>query len=196
LRVSRSWKVLRSRCLGRFERIGGIQELIPPLFRHASGSQQQKDNASDAHQDSDTADDARAGLGDAVIIAGQRPAEEIPAFLDAADLLVSPRSSGTNTPLKIYQYLRSGRAIVATRLLTHTQVLDDAVAILTEPTPEGFAAGILAGIEDPTMARGVGERARHLAETKYSYEAYLARTRQAVAHVTGAPATQVAGGAA
>jgi glycosyltransferase involved in cell wall biosynthesis len=143
-----------------------------------------------------TADAARAGLGDAVIFAGQRPAEEIPAFLDAADLLVSPRSSGTNTPLKIYQYLRSGRAIVATRLLTHTQVLDDTVSILTEPTAEGFAAGMLAGIDDPDMARGVGERARHLAETKYSYEAYLARTRQAVAHITGAPAAQVAGGAA
>jgi glycosyltransferase involved in cell wall biosynthesis len=142
------------------------------------------------------ADAARAGLGEAVIFAGQRPAEEIPAFLDAADLLVSPRSSGTNTPLKIYQYLRSGRAIVATRLLTHTQVLDDSVSILTEPTPEGFAAGLLAAIDDPGMARGVGERARHLAETKYSYEAYLARTRQAVAHITGAPAAQVAGGAA
>jgi glycosyltransferase involved in cell wall biosynthesis len=143
-----------------------------------------------------TADAARAGLGEAVIFAGQRPAEEIPAFLDAADLLVSPRSSGTNTPLKIYQYLRSGRAIVATRLLTHTQVLDDSVSILTEPTPAGFAAGILSGIDDPGMARGVGQRARHLANTKYSYEAYLARTRQAVAHITGAPAAQVAGGAA
>jgi glycosyltransferase involved in cell wall biosynthesis len=142
------------------------------------------------------ADAARAGLGDAVIFAGQRPAEEIPAFLDAADLLVSPRSSGTNTPLKIYQYLRSGRAIVATRLLTHTQVLDDRVSILTEPTPEGFAAGILSGIDDPGMARGVGERARQLADTKYSYEAYLARTRQAVAHLTGTPTAQVAGGAA
>jgi glycosyltransferase involved in cell wall biosynthesis len=142
------------------------------------------------------ADAARAGLGDAVTFAGQRPAEEIPAFLDAADLLVSPRSSGTNTPLKIYQYLRSGRAIVATRLLTHTQVLDDSVSILTEPTAEGFAAGMLAAIDDPGMARGVGERARHLADTKYSYEAYLARTRQAVAHITGAPAAQVAGGAA
>ena len=40
------------------------------------------------------------------------------------DVLVSPRSRGTNTPLKIYQYLRSGKPIVATRLLTHTQVLE------------------------------------------------------------------------
>ena len=44
------------------------------------------------------------------IFAGQRPAEEIPQFLDAADVLVSPRSRGTNTPLKIYQYLRVGPA--------------------------------------------------------------------------------------
>src|SRR5262249_39130205 len=66
-----------------------------------------------------------AGVRDVVIFAGLRPAEQIPAFLDAADVLVSPRSTGTNTPLKIYQYLRSGRPIVATRLVTHTQVLDD-----------------------------------------------------------------------
>jgi hypothetical protein len=29
----------------------------------------------------------------------------------------------------------------------------------------------------------VGARARHLAETKYSYEAYLTRTREACAHL-------------
>ena len=69
---------------------------------------------------------ARAGgTEDAVVFAGERPASEIPAFLLAADVLVSPRSRGTNTPLKIYQYLRSGKPIVATRLLTHTQVLSD-----------------------------------------------------------------------
>ena len=53
------------------------------------------------------------------------------------DVLVSPRSRGTNTPLKIYQYLRSGKPIVATRLLTHTQVLSDETAILTGATPRG-----------------------------------------------------------
>ena len=128
---------------------------------------------------------AAAGIGDAVIFAGQRPAEEIPAYLDAADVLVSPRSLGTNTPLKIYQYLRSGRPIVATRLLTHTQVLDDDVSFLTEARPEAFGAGILAAIADPERARAVGARARHLAETKYSYEAYLSRTREACAHLFG-----------
>ncbi|HEX6974579.1 MAG TPA: glycosyltransferase family 4 protein [Vicinamibacterales bacterium] len=138
------------------------------------------------------ADAERAGLGSAVIFAGQRPAEEIPLFLDAADVLVSPRSTGTNTPLKIYQYLRSGRPIVATRLLTHTQVLDDEVAILTEATPDGFAGGILAAIGDPARAREVGMRARALAETKYSYDAYLARTRQACAYLTPRVAGSVA----
>jgi glycosyltransferase involved in cell wall biosynthesis len=120
-----------------------------------------------------------AGIEEVAIFAGERPAFEIPAYLLASDLLVSPRSRGTNTPLKIYQYLRSGRAIVATRLLTHTQVLSDETAILTGTTPEEYALGILAGLNDPERAAGIGRRARELAETKYSYEAYLARTRQA-----------------
>jgi glycosyltransferase involved in cell wall biosynthesis len=137
-----------------------------------------------------------AGIGAATIFAGQRPAEEIPAYLDAADVLVSPRSLGTNTPLKIYQYLRSGRPIVATRLLTHTQVLTDDVAYLTEPTAAAFGAGILSAIDDPERARAVGARARHLADTKYSYEAYLTRTRQACAHLFGDRAPQMAGGVA
>jgi glycosyltransferase involved in cell wall biosynthesis len=126
-----------------------------------------------------------AGIEGVVIFAGERPAGEMPAFLLASDLLVSPRSRGTNTPLKIYQYLRSGKAIVATRLLTHTQVLSDQTAILTGATPHEFAAGILSGLADPAGANAIGARARELAETKYSYEAYLERTRQACAAIGG-----------
>jgi glycosyltransferase involved in cell wall biosynthesis len=138
---------------------------------------------------------ARAcGALSGTIFVGQRPAPEIPGYLDMADVLVSPRSTGTNTPLKIYQYLRAGRPIVATRLLTHTQVLDDDVSVLTDPTPEGFAAGIVAMIADPARARAIGARARALAETKYSYEAYVERTRQAYAYLGPARDPQLAGG--
>lgn len=139
---------------------------------------------------------AASGLDGAVMFAGERPSTDIPAFLDAADVLVSPRSRGTNTPLKIYQYLRAGRAIVATRLLTHTQVLDDAVAVLTEPTAEAFAAGIVRALADPVLSAELGARAAALAATKYSYDAYLARTREAVSRLGGPPAAQVAGGLA
>jgi glycosyltransferase involved in cell wall biosynthesis len=122
---------------------------------------------------------ARAiGVEDRTIFAGEQPPAAIPAFLLAADVLVSPRSLGTNTPLKIYQYLRSGRPIVATRLLTHTQVLSDDVAILTGASGREFAAGILSAFESPGRAAEIARRARELANTKYSYDAYLDRTRK------------------
>jgi glycosyltransferase involved in cell wall biosynthesis len=123
---------------------------------------------------------AAAGIAEATIFAGERPASEIPAYLLAADVLASPRSKGTNTPLKIYQYLRAGRPIVATRLLTHTQVLGDETAFLTSPSAEAFAAGILAALDDRPRATAAARRARELAETKYSYAAYLERTRRAM----------------
>jgi len=128
-----------------------------------------------------------AGVDDVSVFAGERPAAEIPAFLAAADILVSPRSRGTNTPLKIYQYLRTGKPIVATRLLTHTQVLSDDTAILTGVSPREFGDGVLDALRNPSRAAVVGARARALAETKYSYEAYLERTRQAVAALVPPP---------
>jgi glycosyltransferase involved in cell wall biosynthesis len=136
---------------------------------------------------------ARAGgIERITVFTGERPASEIPAYLQAADVLVSPRSRGTNTPLKIYQYLRSGKPIVATRLLTHTQVLSDQTAILTGISPRELADGILAAVGDPERAAAVGRRARELAETKYSHEAYLERTRQACAALmSSAPPTVV-----
>ena len=73
--------------------------------------------------------------GRIMIFTGQQPAKEIPGFVEARDLLVSPRIRGTNTPLKIYSYLRSGRPIVATNLLTHTQVLTPETARLVAPEP-------------------------------------------------------------
>jgi glycosyltransferase involved in cell wall biosynthesis len=136
------------------------------------------------------------GLETSVIFTGQRPFEDVPAYLDAADVLASPRSTGTNTPLKIYQYLRSGRPIVATRLLTHTQVLSDDTAFLAEPTASAFAGAILHALRDPAAAGAIGERARSLAESKYSDAAYMAKTHAAMSLLAGPVRQEVAGGLA
>jgi glycosyltransferase involved in cell wall biosynthesis len=133
------------------------------------------------------------GLASAVIFTGQRPADEIPAYLDAATVLASPRSTGTNTPLKIYQYLRSGRPIVATRLLTHTQVLSDDIAFLTDATPDAFGQTILAALNNPARASAVGDRARQVAATRYSDEAFLAKTRAAIEQLARSDRREIAG---
>ena len=118
------------------------------------------------------------GLEDKVVFVGQRPPEEMSVYLAATDVLVSPSSHGNNTPLKIYSYLRAGKPIVATRLLTHTQVLDDEVSQLTAVDPEAFGEGILTLLRDPNRAQALGEAARRRAENQYSYENYLEKTRR------------------
>ena len=118
------------------------------------------------------------GLKDKVVFVGQRPPEEMSVYLAVTDVLVSPRSHGNNTPLKIYSYLRAGKPIVATRLLTHTQVLDDEVSQLTAVDPEAFGEGILTLLRDPDRAQVLGEAARRRAENEYSYENYLEKTRR------------------
>jgi glycosyltransferase involved in cell wall biosynthesis len=118
------------------------------------------------------------GLEDKVIFVGQRPPSEMSVYLAATDVLVSPRSHGNNTPLKIYSYLHSGKAIVATRLLTHTQVLDDEISQLTAADPEAFGEGILTLLRDPNRAQVLGKAARRRAEDEYSYENYLEKTRR------------------
>ena len=92
-----------------------------------------------------------------VVFTGQQPAREIPAFVAAAAVLASPRIRGTNTPLKIYSYLRSGVPIVATNLLTHTQVLAPRGGpARRRPRPDAFAAAIGGLLDDPSARPRVG----------------------------------------
>ena len=123
--------------------------------------------------------------GSPMLFAGQRPPEEIPGFIAACDILVSPRVSGTNTPLKIYSYLRSGRPIVATDLRTHTQVLTSDTALLVSPEPEPLAAGLLALIQSREKRTALSEAARKLSETRYSRDMYISRTAAAYKMLLG-----------
>ena len=117
-----------------------------------------------------------AGAAAVMVFTGQQPAKEIPGFVQAADLLVSPRIRGTNTPLKIYSYLRSGRPIVATNLLTHTQVLTPQIAMLADPKPEPFAAAMIALIDHGDERQRLSAAAAAVAQEKYSRQSYLRRT--------------------
>ncbi len=119
----------------------------------------------------------RAGVLSHLRLVGRRPPAEMPSYMAMADVLVSPRKVGSNTPLKIYSYLGSGRPIVATDLPTHTQVLSPDVAVLVEPTAEGFARGILQLLRDGALGARLGEGGKRLVDERYGWSAFLEKTR-------------------
>jgi glycosyltransferase involved in cell wall biosynthesis len=129
----------------------------------------------------------RARLGSArAILTGKRDPSELPAFLALADVVVSPRLHGTNTPFKVYSYLAAGKPLVATRLLTHTQLLDDALAFLVEATPQAFADGIRQALAEPQEAARRAERGRLLIEREYSPARFVLKVRAAYARIAPA----------
>jgi glycosyltransferase involved in cell wall biosynthesis len=77
----------------------------------------------------------------ALRVVKRQPRERIPLFLAMATVAVSPRAYGDNLPLKIFDYLAAGKAIVATDIPAHRSVLDESCALLT-------------GAWSPDLARG------------------------------------------
>lgn len=112
------------------------------------------------------------GIADVCRFFSRVPQTAAKAFMANADVIVSPRAHGMNTPLKVYECLDSGKPLVATRITSHTQVLDDSVAFLADPAPEAFGAEIVKAIRDTETASEKAESARQLYAEKYAASAY------------------------
>ncbi len=115
---------------------------------------------------------AQLGISQKVHFIGSRPAKNLSSYLSQADILVSPRIKGKNTPMKIYSYLDSGKAVLATDLLTHTQVLNDEISMLAQPTPTEFAQGIVDLANNPNLCTELGIAGKELIQEKHSYNAF------------------------
>ncbi|MEK7581842.1 MAG: glycosyltransferase, partial [Patescibacteria group bacterium] len=84
-----------------------------------------------------------------VLILGHKPHKNIPFFLKAADVLVLPNSAkeemskSYTSPLKMFEYMASGRPIVASDLPSLREVLNENNAVFVKPDdPESLAEGI------------------------------------------------------
>jgi glycosyltransferase involved in cell wall biosynthesis len=111
------------------------------------------------------------GIGSRVHFLGQRPVSELESLFRRADVLVSPRLKGLNTPMKIYSYLDSGTAVLATRLRTHTQVLDDHTAYLVEPDAEALGDGLAELLSDPALRERLASQAKAYVQREFTPEA-------------------------
>ena len=112
------------------------------------------------------------GVDDSVKFIGRVSQQSAKHFCSMASVLVSPRSEGNNTPLKIYEQIASGIPLVATDIYSHTQVLDNKVAFLVKPYPKDMAKGIIRALDRAVAPRKVAESARLLYDRKYSRPVY------------------------
>jgi glycosyltransferase involved in cell wall biosynthesis len=93
---------------------------------------------------------------DTILIVGHKPHTEIPIWQKAADVLVLPNTAKEaisqyyTSPMKLFEYMASERPIVASRIPSITEIVDDTCAFLTEPdNPELFAQSIRFAVEHP-----------------------------------------------
>ena len=128
---------------------------------------------------------AQLGIGDRVRFGGPKSFGKLPYYLAQADILVSPRIKGENTPMKIYSYLASGKAVLATKILSHTQVLDSRSAMLVDTNAPAMAAGLTQLLEDPALREEIGRTGKSLATERYSLAAYKTKLREGYGRLSG-----------
>jgi glycosyltransferase involved in cell wall biosynthesis len=126
---------------------------------------------------------AELKLSEHVHFLGTRPLSHMADLFHDADILVSPRTQGNNTPMKIYSYLDADRAIIATNLPTHTQVLTSEVALLVAPTSDAMAAGMEKLLGNESLRKTLGGQARALARRAYSLSAFKAGVDRLYDHI-------------
>ena len=121
---------------------------------------------------------AKLGVTDYVIFTGQVSQAVARMYSTMASILVSPRSSGTNTPLKTYEQLASGKPLVATAIYSHTQILTDDVAFLVELDAKDLARGIIdaTGRDAHIKVRN----ALDLYESEYSRPVYVKKLKKVI----------------
>jgi glycosyltransferase involved in cell wall biosynthesis len=118
---------------------------------------------------------ARLAASGHLVVVPRQPQALIPALLATAEILVSPRLYGDNVPLKIFEYLRAGKPIVATDTTGHRSVLSDDVAVFVERDAGSMAAGIIRLLANPGLARTLAGRAKDYEVAEELFPALVSR---------------------
>ena len=135
----------------------------------------------------------RDGLQHAVIMTGAIAHHSMPEMLSIAEVAVVPSApvsagrGGTGTPLKLFEYMAAGKAIVATALNQAVEVIQDGHnGLLVEAGDVNrFAQAILTLLSDPGKRDRLGQNARRQAVEQYSWEQYTRRLEEIYLDVLG-----------
>jgi glycosyltransferase involved in cell wall biosynthesis len=122
--------------------------------------------------------------------AGQVPAAKVPAYLAACDVCAMPFPFNPHfayhaSPIKLFEYMASGAAVVASDLPSTREIVTDGEDALLYPPSDvdALAAAITRLREDAALRRRLGDTARARVFARYTWDA---RARAILAALTGA----------
>ena len=125
---------------------------------------------------------SRLGIRDRVRFHGQVPYDDVPDFIAACDVLVAPllaKPTGDSgySPLKLYEYLSSGRPVVASRLDGLEVVEREGLGRLVPPADaDALARAVVELLADDQARVEMGERARRIAMERFGWGRAAERT--------------------
>jgi glycosyltransferase involved in cell wall biosynthesis len=87
---------------------------------------------------------------------------EVPAYIAAADVAVLPSTNAFSSPMKLFEYLAAGRAVVAPRLSQITAVVEDEhdALLVPEGDVDAYAAALRRLAADVGLRRQLGDNGR------------------------------------
>jgi glycosyltransferase involved in cell wall biosynthesis len=121
------------------------------------------------------------GLGDSVIFTGIVSHADVPQYMAAADIAVVPYPPMDQemwlSPLKLFEYMSSGLAVVASSIGQIVDVVQDGEngRLVPPGDADAMAQAIHNLIVDGGMRSRLGNAARATAVQKFSWESYLER---------------------
>ncbi len=123
-------------------------------------------------------------MGERVVFSGAVPREEVPDHVAAMDVAVQPDVTDYASPIKLFEYLAMGKAVVAPDKPNIREVVADGQeALLVPPGSAAAMAEALARLHrDAALRRTLGARAARLvSERAYHWEGNARRVLEAVA---------------
>jgi glycosyltransferase involved in cell wall biosynthesis len=125
---------------------------------------------------------AAAGLSGRVRFLGRVPHGQVPILLALSDVAVAPYPAMSQftfwgSPMKLFEYMSAGKAIVASNCGEIGDILTDRHdALLVEPGDDAeLAATIIELLRRPDLGRRLGEQAQRSWEQNYSWGSYTRR---------------------
>jgi len=133
----------------------------------------------------------RSGLQEAVTFVGSVPHEDVPRYLAVMDVAVAPYPPLKDfyySPLKLYEYMAAGRAIVASKIgQVGEAVADGLTGLLYQPNDfEGLLQCLRRLWRDEKFRRELGKNAR-IACSKNTWSENAARVLSWVDPLLGHP---------